>query len=97
MTSLILVPPLMLFGATPRTAFVTMSVVSAASVFAFWYLVCFALPLRHRATQLLALVLFALSPAMDAFRFQTESIAVAQLFIVLSLIALYRGRPCSQS
>src|SRR4030095_13801061 len=40
MTSLLLVPSLALFGATPQTANTTMSIVSAASLLAFWYLVC---------------------------------------------------------
>jgi hypothetical protein len=92
MTSLLLVPPLVVFGATPETAFVTMSVIAATSLLAFWYLACFALPLRYYATQLLALMLFAFSPAMDVYRFQPESIAIAQLFLLLSLIAFCRRR-----
>jgi hypothetical protein len=92
MTALLLVPPLALFGATPRVAFATMSLISTAALVAFWYLVCVALPLRHRATQLLALALFAFSPVMTEYRFQPESIAVAQLFILLALIAFSRRR-----
>lgn len=90
MTSLLLVPALAIFGATPTTAILTMAAISAAAVLAFWYLVCIALPLRYRATQLLAIVLFAFSPAMNLYRFQPESITVAQLFIVLSVIAYCR-------
>jgi hypothetical protein len=92
MTSLLLVPPLALFGATPATALVTMSAISALSLVAFWYLICIALPLRYYATQLLALVIFAFSPAMDLYRFQPESISVAHLFLLLSLIAFCRKR-----
>jgi hypothetical protein len=92
MTSLLLVPALIVFGATPETAFITMSAIAAVSLLAFWYLACFALPLRYYATQLLALILFAFSPAMDVYRFQPESIAIAQLFILLSLIAFCRRR-----
>jgi len=92
MTALLLVPSLAAFGAQPETAFATMAAISAASVLAFWYLICIALPLRYRATQLLALVMFAFSPAMDRFRFQPESTAVAQLFILLALIAFCRRR-----
>src|SRR5262249_23623277 len=92
LTVLLLVPPLAMFGATPETAFVTMSAMAAASLVAFWYLICIALPLRHHATQLLALVLFAFSPAMDVYRFQPESICVAQVFLLLALIALCRRR-----
>jgi hypothetical protein len=90
-TSLLLIPSLLLFGDAPSTAFVTMSVISSAALLAFWYLVCVALPLRYRATQLLALVIFAFSPAMDVYRYQPESIAVAQLFLLLALIAFCRG------
>jgi hypothetical protein len=86
------VPPLAVFGATPRVAFLTMSAISAAGLLAFWYLICVALPLRHRPTQLLALVIFALSPAMDVYRFQPESTSVVQLFLLAALIALCRRR-----
>lgn len=92
MTSLLLVVPLMVFGAVPETAFLTMSSISAAALVAFWYLVCLALPLRYRITQILAVVLFAGSPTMMEYRFQPESITVAQLFIILALIAFCRGR-----
>jgi hypothetical protein len=92
MTSLLLVPGLLLFGATPETAFRSMSLISAAGQLAFWYLICFALPLRHRITQLIDLALFAFSPAMVIYRFQPESVAVSQLFLLLSLIAFSRQR-----
>ncbi len=92
MTSLLLVPPLAIFGATPATALLTMAAISAASLFAFWYLVCVALPLRHHVAQMLAVVLFAFSPALNLYRFQPESITVAHLFILLSLIAFCRRR-----
>jgi hypothetical protein len=92
MTSLLLVPPFVVFGATPRIAFLTMGAISSASLLTFWYLVCIALPLRHFVTQLLALAIFAFSPAMDVYRFQPESIAVAQLFILCALIAFCRRR-----
>lgn len=92
MTSLLLVPPMLVFGAQPETAFLTIAVVSAASLIAFWYLVCVALPLRYWASQLLALLLFAFSPAMIEYRFQPESIAIAQLFTLVSLVAFCRRR-----
>src|SRR4029077_5661535 len=68
------------------------STLSALSVIGFWYLVCVAWPLRHRATQALALAFFALVPAMIRYRFQPESIAVAELCIVAGLVALSRRR-----
>lgn len=93
LTSLLLVPPMLVFGVTLSTAFLTMSAIAALTLLAFWYLICVALPLRYRATQLIALVIFAFTPAMDVYRFQPESIPVAQLFILLALIAfcLRRG------
>lgn len=87
LTSLLLLPPMLVFGATLTTAFLTMSVIAALTLLAFWYLVCVALPLRYCATQLIALVVFAFTPAMDVYRFQPESIPVAQLFTLLALIA----------
>ena len=91
MTSLLLVLPMRIFGAQPETAFLTMSAIAAGSLIAFWYLICVALPLRYGAAQLLALLVFALSPAMSVYRFQPESIAVAQLFMLLALVAFCRG------
>lgn len=92
MTSLLLTGPLRIFGVQPETAFLTLSAVSAASLIAFWYLVCVALPLRYAAAQLLALLVFALSPAMSEYRFQPESIAIVQFLLLCALIAFCRGR-----
>jgi hypothetical protein len=92
LTALLLVPSLWLFGAAPETAFVTMSAISAVALIAFWYLICVVLPLRYWMTQLLALVLFAFSPMMLEYRFQPESITVAQLAILLALVAFARRR-----
>ncbi|HSP98148.1 MAG TPA: hypothetical protein VL049_13035 [Candidatus Dormibacteraeota bacterium] len=92
LTSLLLVPSLFLFGTKPETAFVTMSVVSAAGLIAFWYLICVALPLRYWMSQLVALVLFAFSPMMLEYRFQPESIAVSQLATILALVAYARRK-----
>jgi hypothetical protein len=88
LTSLLLVPSLVVFGVRPETALITISAISAISVMALWYLVCVALPLRHWSSQLVALAFFAFAPGMAFFRFQPESIAVAELFILLSVIAL---------
>lgn len=90
-TSLLLAPILATFGATPEAAIVAMAVLAGVVLVAFWYLVCCALPIRHRVTQLVALVLFAFCPAMDLYRFQPESIGVVHLFVVLALIAFCRG------
>lgn len=92
MTSLLLVPVLTLFGDTLRTATLAMTAVTAVSLLAFWYLVCVALPLRYRVTQLLAVVLFAFSPAMDRYRFEPESIPVVHVYLLLALIAYCRRR-----
>ena len=92
MTSLLLLPSLALFGAAPTTAFLTMAVFSAATLLAFWYFVCIALPLRYYTTQLLALLLFAFSPALDRFRFQPESTVIAQLFLLVALVAFCQRR-----
>ena len=92
MTALALAPSLALFGPTPHTAFLAMAAFAAVSVLLFWYLICFALPLRYGATQLLALLLFAFSPPMDRFRFQPESTVIAQLWLLPALIAFCRRR-----
>jgi hypothetical protein len=90
LTSLLLLPGLALFGTSPQPAFLTMSIISAASVIACWYLVCLAPLLRYRFAQLVALLVFAFSPGLVCFRFQPESTAVAHLFILLALVAFQR-------
>ncbi|RLB61660.1 MAG: hypothetical protein DRI90_10865 [Deltaproteobacteria bacterium] len=92
LTSLLLVPFLLVFGPTHGVALVVMSLVSAASLFAFWYLICVAHPPRHAVVQLMALVLFAYSPAMAQYRFDTESLPLYHLLLLLALIALVKGR-----
>src|SRR5881296_3116285 len=69
-----------------------MSAISALSVIVFWYLVCVAWPLHHRVAQALALAFFAFSPAMVRYRFQPESIVLAELLVIAALVALCRRR-----
>jgi hypothetical protein len=92
LTSLFLTPFLACFGATHATACAVMALVSAASVAVFWYLLCAAIPLRSPAAQALGLVTFALSPALAAYRFDTESLPLFHLLLVASLAAFARGR-----
>jgi hypothetical protein len=92
LTSIVLVPPLAVFGATVKTAMVTMGVISCAALLAFWYLVCVAIPLRSPAAQLVGLVSFALSPALASMRFDTETIALYHLLLLASLAAFAKGR-----
>lgn len=91
-TALLLAPSLAVFGDTPRTANLTMSVVSAGALVAFWYLVCRAMPLRYSAAQVIAVVIFALSASLDVYRFQPESITLTHLWLLLALIAFRRRR-----
>ena len=92
MTSLLLLPAMSLFGATHRVALVTMGALSAVTVLLFWYLIAVAAPFRRRIVQLVALLTFALSPALATYRFDTESIVVFHLFVLVVLIAFVRGR-----
>ncbi len=90
--SLCLVPIFMLFGDSYRVAGTTMGVVSAATLGLFTYLIVFAAPLRNAALQVLALLLFAFSPALLAYRFDVETIPFVHVWLLLSLIALARRR-----
>jgi hypothetical protein len=92
LTSLVLAPVLAIFGPTQHTAFIAMAVISALSVLAFWYLLCVALPVRYPAIQLLALVAFVLSHNARNYRFDTESLPLYHLLIILALIALFTER-----
>jgi hypothetical protein len=92
LTSVLLALPLALFGRTHLVASVTMALLSAASLLGFAYLVVIARPFRGRATQLAAIVAFALSPAMQEYRFDTETIVVFHLGLLGALIALAHDR-----
>lgn len=92
LTSVLLAIPMAVFGRTHLVASVTMAVLSAATVFAFTYLVAVARPFASRATQLAAVIAFALSPAMQAFRFDTETLVVFHLGLLSALIAIAHGR-----
>jgi len=92
LTSVLLAIPMAIFGRTHLVASVTMAVLSALSVLLFTYLVVVARPLASRATQLAAVLAFALSPAMQAFRFDTETLVVFHLGLLASLVAIAHGR-----
>ncbi len=92
MTSVILVPVLWLLGSSYPTALLAMTAISALSLIGFWYLITVACPIRHPLIQLTVLLIFSFSPAVHGFRFDTESIPVAHLFLILALIAFYRRR-----
>lgn len=93
LTSLVLVPFLRLFGATQQVAFLVMAGVSALSLVAFWHLVCVARAVRSAPAQVVALVAFAFAPVGAAFRFDTESLPLFHLLLILSLIGLFTRRP----
>jgi hypothetical protein len=69
-----------------------MAGVSAASVLLFWYIVAIAAPLRSVCLQLAAIVTFAFSPALAYYRFDTETIAFAQLGLLGALAAIAKQR-----
>lgn len=70
-----------------------MAAISGLSVIAFWYLVCVALPLRSAVLQLFALIAFALSPFALNYRFDTESLPLYQLLLILTMIEMATDRP----
>jgi len=92
LTSLVLVPVLWLTGGSYDAALVAMTLVSVLSLLGFWYLVNVASPLRHPLARLITLLVFCFSPAVRSVRFDTETIALTHLSLVLSLIAFARGR-----
>ena len=49
--------------------------------------------MRNRGVQIVALLLYAFSPALMRFRFDVETIPFVHLWMILSLIALARRRP----
>lgn len=92
LTSIVLAIPMAIFGRTHLVASVTMAVLSAISVGLFAYLVVVARPLASRAGQLAAILAFALSPAMQAFRFDTETLVVFHVGLLAALVAYAHGR-----
>jgi hypothetical protein len=67
---------------------VTAGLLSAASLVLFWHLVTGPLAPRAPVAQLVALLVFALSPGMAVLRFDTESVVPAQLLLCAALWAL---------
>jgi hypothetical protein len=92
MAPVLLSLPMMLFGANGNVGALTVSAVAALVNILFWYLVCFALPLRHRVAQLAAVVLFTFSPRVEPIRLQTESVIFFHLFMVLALVLFFRRK-----
>lgn len=92
LTSIVLALPMAIFGRTHLVASTTMAVLAAITVLLFTYLVVVARPLASRAGQLAAILAFALSPAMQAFRFDTETLVVFHLGLLGALLAIAHGR-----
>ncbi len=92
MTATLLSLPMMLFGANGTVAMLTVSAVAGLTNVLFWYVVCFALPLRHRITQLVAVLLFVFSERVAPIRIQTESGVFFHLFILLALLFVCQRR-----
>ncbi len=92
LTSLVLAIPLALFGRTHLVASVAMASLSALAVLLFTYLVTIARPLASRAGQLAAILAFAYAPAMQTFRFDTETSVVFQLALTGALVAIATER-----
>lgn len=87
LTSLLLVPPLALFGASHRAALVTMAAVSCVGLGAFWMLLGRALPRSSRLVRWIAFFGFAFAPGSAVYRFDTETVPVFQTLLALALLA----------
>jgi hypothetical protein len=92
MTSLVLLPSLKLFGTSDRVVYVTMAAISGASIVALAHLISWAHPLRSRALVLAGVAAFALSPFLVQYRLDTETTPVVHLLLLVSLVAIARGR-----
>lgn len=86
LTSLLLVPPLVVFGATYRVAAITMAVLSSVSLLFFWRLLCFEIRLRQPLLEAMALVIFAFTPWLPVARIDTESIVPFQVLVLAALL-----------
>jgi hypothetical protein len=91
-TSLMLVPPLALFGDTFRVASVTMALASSLSLVLFWRLLSVEIALRNPLLEVVALVMFAFTAWMPVTRVDTESIVPFQTMLLSSLLLFARGR-----
>lgn len=91
-SALFLVPFMFVFGPTHLVAGSVMGALAGLAVLLFAYLIGVAAPLRNAGLQLLSVVLFAFSPAMQYYRYDVDTVAFVQLWLILSLIALSRRR-----
>jgi hypothetical protein len=91
LVSLVLVPVLLVFHG-PHAPFVFMALVSGCTLLLLWYLVTAAAPLAHPVAQAATLFTFGLSPAMAAFRVDTDTVPLMHLWLAASLVALATKR-----
>jgi hypothetical protein len=87
LTSLVLVP-LLLVTQNVHAPFVAMALISGCTLVLLWYLVTVAAPLRHPLAQGAVLLVFATSPAMVTYRFDTDTVPLTQLWLVGTLVAI---------
>lgn len=92
LTSLVLVPFLVLFGHTHRVADIVMGSISAVSVMLFAYLVTVQRVVRNRLVAGALVVAFAIAPALHTFRFDTETIPLYHLLLLLALLFAFQKR-----
>ncbi len=93
LTSLLLVVPFLIYGASHAVAATTMALVGVGIFVLLWALLTQTGLVRHRLVQLAALIAYAFTPTLARFRLDSETVCVYQLFLVLALFLLAKQRP----
>lgn len=92
LTSFVLIPPMRVFGPSYRVAVTTMIVLMGVGLVLLWHLVVVLRLVRTPLVQATVLLLFAFSPALRSFGFDTESIPVLIVLFVAAVWALWARR-----
>lgn len=93
LTSLILIPPMWIFGSSYGVAATTIVGLMGLALVLLWHLVVVLRLVQSPAVQLAVLLLFAFSPALRTFGFDTDSVPVMILLLVAGVWALAARRP----
>ncbi len=92
LTSMLLVPFLVVFGRTQHVANIIMAVLSAGGVAIFATLVVVYRVVRTRLLAGALVVGFALLPAVSTYRFDTESIPLYDFLLLVALLLAFQKR-----
>ncbi|MCG5052811.1 MAG: hypothetical protein KA712_07605, partial [Myxococcales bacterium] len=92
LTSLLMIPPMWLFGASYTVAILTIALLVSLALILLWHLLVVERLTSSPIVQLAALPLFFLSPALGKYGFETESVPVIMFLLIAVAWCFHRGK-----